>query len=88
MHSRKSIFIGNIVMLVIVLLFLKVFLKAHITRSREKISILQHALENIVSENEDIQSDIALSLSLEKMHKFAKEKNLKPPDENSIIYVD
>jgi cell division protein FtsL len=53
-----------------------------------KVSSLQAEYDKINSENESLKLKINSILALEKMDKVAKEKNLSPPDENSIVYID
>jgi cell division protein FtsL len=58
------------------------------TRYAYKVSNLQAEYDKINLENESLKLKINSILALEKMDKVAKEKNLSPPNENSIVYFD
>jgi len=58
------------------------------TRYAYKVSSLQVEYDKINLENESLKLKINSILALEKMDKVAKEKNLSPTNENSIVYFD
>lgn len=76
------------VMFIIFGVFVYLWQQTTATRMGYKVSEMQSEYERINAENDSLRLKINSILSLEKMDKIAKEKELSKPDEASVIHID